>query len=403
MPASSSGGRVEKPTKRKDQSIGSRFSILDDYTPTDASSISHQKRRRNEEEVLTNSFFNKNQKLKDLLEGPKFLIMSRNDGNGETMKNISPFFIEKAIKLTSGEVKQIKRMRDGTLLIETFTRQQADKLKKMVKLYQHNVIISEHPRLNSSKGLLTCTDFEFLTDEEILEGFKDQYVTDIRRLKRKINDNFVNTASLVATFSTTQPPVKVKAGFISINVRPYIPLPLRCFNCQQFGHSSNNCKKETICGKCALPQHTDECKSRTICYNCTGDHPAWAKVCDKFKEEFEVQKIKTLERKPYIEARKIYKERNPMANKFISFSQIVRENPATNITVNKEASTSSNSILNINAATSRNYNTDKNYIQPTTYNQKIIHQQQIKGNQNTSYNDQIPTTSHNVDMATTIN
>lgn len=50
------------------------------------------------------------------------------------MKNISPVYIDKAIKLTTGDVKDGRRMKDRTILIEAFSQTQADKLCKMTKL-----------------------------------------------------------------------------------------------------------------------------------------------------------------------------------------------------------------------------------------------------------------------------
>lgn len=33
-------------------------------------------------------------------------------------------------------------------------------------------------------------------------------------------------------------------GFIKYLVREFVPKPMRCYNCQQFGHMAMTCKKE---------------------------------------------------------------------------------------------------------------------------------------------------------------
>ena len=43
---------------------------------------------------------------------------------------------------------------------------------------------------------------------------------------------------------------KVQIGFLSCNVRSFVPSPLRCFKCQRMGHVAVQCKGNKICAKC---------------------------------------------------------------------------------------------------------------------------------------------------------
>lgn len=47
----------------------------------------------------------------------------------------------------------------------------------------------------------------------------------------------------------------------------------QCFNCQMFGHGSENCNIKTFCANCAGPHETSSCNSNIIkCANCNGEH-----------------------------------------------------------------------------------------------------------------------------------
>ncbi len=73
-----------------------------------------------------------------------------------------------------------------------------------------------------------------------------------------------------------------------------------CFNCNQYGHRSTQCRNSTICGWCTEKHPTAECPSRTDpnkfkCGNCRDNHPAWSPECKVRKTEKEKirQRIQT--------------------------------------------------------------------------------------------------------------
>lgn len=170
MPGASSGGSKQ----HKDYSPGSYYSILGNNPDAEFPSLGNTttaaktSRKRNIEEYITNSFFDKNKRLEDLLAGPKFLVMKRNEDNKEiTLKRVSPFTLQKSIENFAGETKNIKRMTDGSLLIETYTKKQADRLCVMTKLDDFiKIKVEEHPTLNTTKGTIYCEDLVYLTDDE---------------------------------------------------------------------------------------------------------------------------------------------------------------------------------------------------------------------------------------------
>ena len=72
-------------------------------------------------------------------------------------------------------------------------------------------------------------------------------------------------------------------------VTTYHKEPLRCFNCQRFGHHKNQCTATTICAICSQRHNTDLClsklkagdadKPKARCPNCKQQHHAWNRRC----------------------------------------------------------------------------------------------------------------------------
>ncbi|GFX25495.1 hypothetical protein TNCV_1407611 [Trichonephila clavipes] len=49
----------------------------------------------------------------------------------------------------------------------------------------------------------------------------------------------------------------------------YIPNPLRCFNCQRYGHSKNVCRGQPTCPRCGEVGHdSNDCGKKERCVNC---------------------------------------------------------------------------------------------------------------------------------------
>ncbi|GFT03180.1 hypothetical protein TNCV_3610461 [Trichonephila clavipes] len=76
-------------------------------------------------------------------------------------------------------------------------------------------------------------------------------------------------------------------------VRPYIPNPLRCFQCQRFGHSKTVCRGQPTCSRCAEVGHDSaDCKAKERCVNCKGDHSSFSRSCPTWIFEKEITALK---------------------------------------------------------------------------------------------------------------
>ena len=102
----------------------------------------------------------------------------------------------------------------------------------------HNLKVRVHPHssLNSSRGIIRCPDLRGCSEQEILDEMKYQGVTAVKRFRIKKDGLLKDTNTFVFTFNTPVLPPMIKIAFLRVNVEVYIPNPLRCFNCQQYGH-----------------------------------------------------------------------------------------------------------------------------------------------------------------------
>ncbi|GFT02047.1 uncharacterized protein TNCV_83561 [Trichonephila clavipes] len=143
-------------------------------------------------------------------------------------------------------------------------------------------------------------------EAEILEGFSDQGVTQVRRITFKKDNTNISTKRLILTFNSPKLQSTIKAGYLNCKIRPYIPNTLRCFKCQRFGHSQTSYRGQLTCSRYASAGHSStECTLKPKCTNCLQSHALDSKLCPKRKLEKQIQEIKTNKNISYSEARKL--------------------------------------------------------------------------------------------------
>lgn len=104
-------------------------------------------------------------------------------------------------------------------------------------------------------------------------------------------------------FDESKLPGKVYIGYMSYEVRPYIPPPPRCIKCQTYGHAAI-CKGKPRCGRYAGEHEYGECGEgvELKCCNCGGQHSSVYRGCESSKRAVEVQRVKALQGITYAEA-----------------------------------------------------------------------------------------------------
>jgi hypothetical protein len=160
--------------------------------------------------------------------------------------------------------------------------------------------------LNTSRGVIRCRVFHDCDDTEVLEALSPQDVTEVKRILSKRNGMTEKTNTFIVTFGLPFPPKSIKAAYLKLNVDPYVPNPLRCFNCQKFGHGKANCKRKPVCAKCSQEGHSDcDCNNTPKCANCEANHCSFSKDCPEWKRQKEITRVKFEQNISFAEAKKL--------------------------------------------------------------------------------------------------
>ncbi|XP_055951612.1 uncharacterized protein LOC129987684 [Argiope bruennichi] len=134
---------------------------------------------------------------------------------------------------------------------------------------------------------------------------KPQGVTNVRQINIRRNGQLLPTKHYIITFHSPKLPEFLYAGYIKLPVRPYIPNPLLCFQCQRFGHSKANCRGTLTCARCAEKGHdSQQCCAPEKCVNCEGNHTSVSRTCERWQLEKKIVAIKVKENLPYPEVRR---------------------------------------------------------------------------------------------------
>lgn len=224
---------------------------------------------------------------------------------------------------------QATPLRDGKILLLTADEAQARKAVGTWEIGYDGVRvrISEHPTLNSVRGTFYSN---MLTDEDIqdlLPDLKWQGITSIERIQRRSADQTTPTPVFIVSFDRLSLPESVRIGYLSLEVRPYFPNPLRCTKCLNFGHTKNNCgEKSAICKLCAneLPHTT--C-GPTKCRNCGGDHQAGHRDCSILQQERAIIRLKTQKNLSYIKAKEEFRKVQNIASLSVSYAESLQNSP----------------------------------------------------------------------------
>lgn len=262
-------------------------------------------------------------------------------------RKISPFTVARCLKEAIGTNYKVTKLASGDLLLEIQSKAQVCKLANIVSFEDIPVLISTHRSLNTVRGVISEIDFLDLSEEEMLNGLSEQNVSNVQRIKIRKDNKELPTKHLILTFTCCTLPETIEVGYTKVAVRPYIPNPRRCFNCQRFGHGSQSCRGRKTCAKCASKDHASEiCEAAPRCANCEGEHAAYSRSCPSWKREKEIITLKTIENISFKEAR----NRILVKSKFslkpnMNFADVVRQGdpphrpPAPAQTTRSEAGT----------------------------------------------------------------
>ena len=227
------------------------------------------------------------------------------------LSKLSPFAVQKGFQAVAGTLKNIKRLRDGSFLVECGKRAQARNLLQTNRFNDRPVRVSIHKTLNSSRGVTRCRDLTDMTEVEIRDELKDQGVVGVNRVTLKKEGKVIPTNTLFLTFGSPELPKEITVGYLKVKVVLFVPNPLRCFNCNKFGHTSQRCKVAAKCTGCGRYKHEGQCEGPKLCSNCNGPHASSAKDCPVWQKDKEIQRVRLEKRISFPEARQLVEAKMP--------------------------------------------------------------------------------------------
>ena len=223
----------------------------------------------------------------------------------KNLKSYNLIFIDKSLKKLIGTYQASIPLRNGNLMMKCENIQQMSQLLnarflsdgvKSVQIVTSVVQPAGDKRVNYRVP-------PDLKEEDLLENLEHQKVTYIKRFKNK-DSGWSTTVFL--QFSFPRLPTEVRVEYLLFKVKSCIPKPLRCFNCNRFGHVASNCHGKKRCSNCGGEHEWKQCSALVKCPNCAGEHSASDKICPRFTKESVVLKIKHTHNLTYAEACKQY-------------------------------------------------------------------------------------------------
>ncbi|XP_064464573.1 uncharacterized protein LOC135375865 [Ornithodoros turicata] len=223
----------------------------------------------------------------------KFLVVHSNDDT-RPLSKVSPFVIAKALEQLIGKEYNAKKLGSGDIQVHVEKREQSSALLSLTSINGISVTVSSHRILNIVKGVISESDLLDCSESELQDGLQQHGVVAVKRIVMRRDGKEIPTKHIILSFKLHKLPDTIKAGYLSCNVRAYIPNPSRCYKCQRFGHGSQVCRGQPVCAKCSGKDHSSEsCSNDFQCANCKGNHPVYSRSCPCWKEEKQILKLKT--------------------------------------------------------------------------------------------------------------
>ena len=240
-----------------------------------------------------------------------WVVEDKDEKQKPSLYDVNAFIIRKVVDDIAGEGVAVERLASGSLVLCCTTPIQAYRLQSVTTFYKVPVKCSVHRSKNTSKGIIRTWEATRMSNEYIQAALAEQGVIAAKKFRRKVDGEFKDTNTVLLTFDTPQPPTHIKFGYVRVKVDQFIPNPLRCFKCQDYGHGASRCKrKQEVCAKCCQTGHDyDHCVNTPFCKHCDSTtHSCSSKKCPKWLEEQAVTRIKHESNCSFFEAREKYKQ-----------------------------------------------------------------------------------------------
>ena len=95
---------------------------------------------------------------------PRFLVVE-SSSDDLPLSKLSPFAVQKGFQAVAGTLKNIKRLKDGSFLVECARKFAGDgSSQDTTRFVDRPLRVSIHKALNSSRGVIRCCELSGMTD-----------------------------------------------------------------------------------------------------------------------------------------------------------------------------------------------------------------------------------------------
>jgi len=164
--------------------------------------------------------------------------------------------------------------KNSKVILKLVNETQADKLlDHLQKRYSESKISACNPNLSSTRVFITNVH-KSITKLDLIEFFAEYFGLDtdefsascVNKVERNFNSWILYVPRVIAKFMIQQKTFHF--NFCPIYVHSYFKI-IRCFKCQEYGHSDRNCNNLLVCSKCSKNHSSDKCNSDNFtCINC---------------------------------------------------------------------------------------------------------------------------------------
>ena len=171
-----------------------------------------------------------------------------------------------------------------------------------------------------------------IPNDEIMNNIKapNTEITEIQRLKRKVNGEFIDSWRMKVTFRTNKLPENVRLFNVIAKIRPFIRKANFCDKCLRYNHREQNCRSERRCSNCTKAE-CPGCQVTPICMYCQRGHKTNDTECEERRFQNKINKIMAVKSMLYIEARKFV---TTGTNIYDNLAQFDDPTPAESATIN---------------------------------------------------------------------
>ena len=230
-------------------------------------------------------------------QGSPFQVDILIEGGGTPLNR---YEVARSVERQVGRVDSVVGLEAHKWRVVCRSVEQVNQVCALVKVVERAVKTEARVRAPRERGVLARFDLD-IPEQILMEDFPN--LKKVERMKVRRNGVLVPSECLLLEFEGELPTEIRITGLGRRPIRKYVPIPLRCFKCQKFGHIERLCKSVRRCAKCGGEHKASECSGREEkCVNCGEAHRVESRECQVNVMQREVQRIKTLEGVSYAQA-----------------------------------------------------------------------------------------------------